>query len=87
MQIELDGAGEVRFRGPQQRWIGDKPEILQRASFAGHEMIAITDDAGAFDLHYLGFQTGGFRTIEAAKTAAPEFARKVLSRMRDMIAD
>ncbi|HYD60520.1 MAG TPA: hypothetical protein VEC35_09210 [Noviherbaspirillum sp.] len=87
MRIELDGAGQVNFRAPQQQWFGDSPEVMQTASFAGHKMTAITDDNGAYDLHYLNFQAGGFKTIEDAKHAAPEFARKVLARMSEMIAD
>ncbi|WP_232452605.1 hypothetical protein [Burkholderia ubonensis] len=47
-------------------------------------MMAITDDAGAFDLH---FKTGGFPSIETAKQAAPEFARRVFARLSAMIAD
>lgn len=60
---------------------------MQQARFAGQEVMAITDDAGAFDLHYLGFKTGGFKTIEEAKIAAPEFTRKVLVHMTNLIAN
>lgn len=57
---------------------------MQTARFGGQEMMAITDDAGAFDLH---FKTGGFPSIETAKQAAPEFARRVFARLSAMIAD
>jgi len=87
MKIELDGVGRVNFRIPQQQWFGDEPQVTQTASFAGHKMIAIAGDAGAFDLHYLNFQARGFKSIEDAKKAAPEFARKVLARMSEMVSD
>jgi len=60
---------------------------MQTALFAGQEMMAITDDAGAFDLDYLGHIASGFATIEAAKAAAPVFARSVLERLRNLILD
>jgi hypothetical protein len=50
-------------------------------------MMVITDDAGGFQLGYLNFKAGGFKTMEAAKKAAPEFAKRVLARMSDMVAD
>ncbi|WP_442447074.1 hypothetical protein [Pseudomonas sp. NCHU5208] len=72
---------------PQQVWYGSDPHLMQTARFAGQEMLAITDDAGAFDLDYMGHTAGGFPTIEAAKEAAPEFARAVLSRLLTLITD
>ncbi len=91
MTIELHAGGRVQFLGPQQRWdAGPSDEskgVLETALFAGQRMMAITDDAGGFELHYLGFATGGFRTMDIAKHAAPEFARRVLDRMREMVAD
>ncbi|MCU6502248.1 hypothetical protein LPN04_31085 [Rugamonas sp. A1-17] len=87
MNIEINGEGRVKFAGVQQKWFGDKPAIMQTARFAGQEMIAITDDAGAFLLMYLGFDLGGFESIEAANLAGPGFARKVLGRLSEMIAD
>ncbi len=84
MTIELHAGGRVQFLGPQQRWdAGPSDEskgVLETALFAGQRMMAITDDAGGFELHYLGFATGGFRTMDIAKHAAPEFARRVLRR-------
>lgn len=85
MQISLHGGGKVLMASPQQRWHGDNPEVAQFARFAGQDMTAITDDAGAFVLTYLGYQTGGFQSIEAAKSAAPEFARQVLAHMSNLI--
>ncbi|WP_199028850.1 hypothetical protein [Ralstonia sp. ASV6] len=90
MNIEIDGGGRVAFNAPQQRWVdpnGGDGRVIQMARFGGQEMMAITDDGGAFDLHFLHFKTGGFPTIEAAKQAAPEFARRVLARLAEMIAD
>ncbi|WP_240691006.1 hypothetical protein [Burkholderia cepacia] len=90
MNLEIDDSGKVAFNGPQQRWVdpnGDDGSVLQVARFGGQEMMAITDDAGAFDLHFLHFKTGGFPSIDAAKQAAPEFARRVFARLTVMIAD
>ncbi|KWA83982.1 hypothetical protein WL29_21695 [Burkholderia ubonensis] len=90
MNIELDSAGKVAFAAPQQKWHkpeGDDGALLQTARFAGQEMMAITDDAGGFELHYLNFKADGFPSIEAAKLAAPEFAKRVLARLSDMIAN
>ena len=83
MDIRLHAGGKFVMGGPQQKWNGD--EIMQTSLFAGHEMIAITDDAGAYDLLYLHFKQAGFETMEAAKTAAPEFAQAVLKKMIDQI--
>jgi hypothetical protein len=87
MKLEIDGSGKVNFGIPQQVWLGDKPSIMQVSRFAGHEMMAITDDNGGYDLHYLSFKTGGFKTIEEAKLSAPNFSRKVLARLAEMISD
>lgn len=72
---------------PQQVWWGDSPEVMQIARFAGQEMIAITDDSGGFELDYLGHIATRFASIEDAKSAAPEFARAVLERLRSLIQD
>jgi hypothetical protein len=85
MHVKHNGAGRESFKASQQLWGGD--EAMQRALFAGQVMMARTDDTSGFDLHYLGFQTGGFKTIEDAKAAAPAFARKVLGRLAELIAD
>lgn len=58
---------------------------MQVARFAGQEMMAITDDAGAFELDHLGHIGSGFATIGDAKLAAPKFARAVLVRLRNLI--
>ncbi|MGA4422878.1 hypothetical protein ACI2UY_22320 [Ralstonia nicotianae] len=85
MNLALHGGGKVLMAAPQQQWHGDSPAIAQYAHFGGQDMTAITDDAGAFELLYLGFVTGGFPTIEAAKAAAPEFARRVFAHMSSLI--
>lgn len=89
MNIEIGADGKVRLHAPQQRWSApdDDKGVLETANFAGHQMMAMTDDHGAFNLRYLGFVAGGFQTIEDAKKAGPEFARRVLNRMISMIAD
>ncbi len=77
MQIELDGGGTVVFGAPQMRWFDPKGDgsVMQICRMAGQDMTAITDDAGKFDLHYMHFKTGGFRSMDEAKNAAPEFAK------------
>jgi hypothetical protein len=90
VKIEPDGGGKQMLAAPQQHWRdpnGEDGSIMQTALFAGHRMMAITDDAGGFELGYLNFKAGGFKTMSAAKDAAPEFAKRVLARMTDMIAD
>lgn len=85
MELALHGGGKVLMAAPQQDWHGDNPAVAQYARFAGQDMTAITDDAGAFELLYLGFVTGGFPTIDAAKAAAPLFARRVLAHLSNLI--
>ncbi|MBU2816624.1 hypothetical protein HF282_03845 [Acidithiobacillus ferrooxidans] len=83
MKIEVDGSGKVMMAAPQQQWHGN--EVMQTALFAGETVMAITDDAGRFDLHYLGFKTAGFTSLEDAKASAPAFARAVLAHMARLI--
>lgn len=89
MNLEIDGGGKVAFGVPPQRWVDTSGDgsIMQVCRVAGQDMMAITDDAGRFDLYYLHFKTGGFMSMDEAKQAAPEFARKVLARMIQMVAD
>lgn len=82
MNIELDGGGKVKMACVQKQWHGNA--IMQIARFAGEEVMAIDDDAGGFSLHYLGFTTGGFTSIDDAKSAAPCFVKAVLTRMIDL---
>lgn len=58
---------------------------MQIASFAGHELIAITDDKGGFELEYLGFTEGPYPTMDHAKPEAPKFALAVLDVMKSKI--
>jgi hypothetical protein len=71
----------------QQVWYGENPKVMQIARFAGQEMTAIADDSGAFKLDYMGHVVRGFSSIEEAKSAAPELARAVLERLRNLIQD
>ena len=90
MDIRITAAGKLSLAVPQQRWNdgnGGDLAVMQVARFAGQEMMAITDNAEAFDLRYMGYQTSGFTTMDAAKEAAPAFARKVLDRLVSMISD
>jgi hypothetical protein len=54
---------------------------------AWQRLIARKDFAGGFSMHFLGFVARGFPVMDAARKAATDFARRVLSRMGDMIAD
>lgn len=83
MEVIISAGGLRLLEVPQQVWRGD--EIIQTAQFAGKQMMAITDDEGAFELLYLDFQSSKFSTIEVAKAAAPEFAMAVLSEMARLI--
>jgi hypothetical protein len=98
MLIEMTKAGEIRYSGSTERtWcISDTghPEVLQTTFFAGDQMYAYgneDDDAdeftvnAPFTLSFCGFKTTNFATMDAAKEAAPEFARLVLHKMLAMI--
>jgi hypothetical protein len=87
MEIKVREGSVFPLNRPQQVWLGDNPEVMQIAIFGGQEMMASTDDAGAFELDYLGHIGCGFASIEDAKSAAPEFARAVLDRLRNLIQD
>lgn len=87
MQIKVREGDVYPLNRSQQVWWGDSPAVMQVSLFAGQEMMAITDDAGAFELDCLGHIGSGFASIEDAKTAAPEFARAVLERLRNLIQD
>lgn len=84
MKIKLDGGGKFMMKAPMQQWHGT--EILQTANFAGHSMMVNLDDAERrFDLHYLGYETRGFKTMDDAKAAAPEFANAVFSQLSSLV--
>jgi len=89
-EIEIGAGGKILFQAPQQRWCGQSPDIMQIAKFAGQDMMVIqeSDEAPSlYELHFLGFVATGFVGIESAKQSAPEFARKVLDKMRTLISD
>ncbi|MDZ5605193.1 hypothetical protein SJI00_20690 [Pseudomonas sp. RP23018S] len=87
MQIKVREGDVFPLNRSQQVWWGDNSEVMQVARFAGQEMVAIADDAGAFELEYLGHIGSAFASIEDAKAAAPGFARAVLERLRNLIQD
>lgn len=87
MKIKVREGDVFPLNRPQQVWYGYRPDVMQDARFAGQEMVAITDSAGSFELYYLGHIGSGFSSIEDAKAAAPEFARAVLDRLRNLIQD
>lgn len=76
--IEPHAGGQVFLSRPQQQWrFTDESKLMATALFAGHKIEAITDDAGAFDLLYLGFQAKGFATMAEALEASTSFAQGV----------
>lgn len=89
MDIEPDRGGKLFLDAAQERWSagreGKAAGVIETSLFAGQRLIAITDDKGRFDLLYLGFTATGFDSMDAAKRAAPEFARRVLALMSEMI--
>jgi hypothetical protein len=90
MRIQVTAAGKWSLDAPQQVWHGedgDTDGVMQAALFAGQEMLPVKedDDTGGFGLRYLGFQATGFLTMEASKQAAPDFAKRVLGRMVEMV--
>ena len=87
MRVKVREGDMFPLNRSQQVWWGDSPQVMQVARFAGLEMMAITDDAGGFELDYLGHIGSEFASIEDAKAAAPEFARTVLDRLRNLIQD
>jgi hypothetical protein len=87
ISIKLHAGGKLQHAAKQQIWRSDKPEVMQTATFSGQQMVAITDDAGAFDLTYLGFETKGFESMDSAKAAAPTFARQVLNHLSELVTD
>lgn len=89
MKLKLDGAGKVYFKAPVQSWGGHRggnDQIMQTAVFAGQQMMAIRDELDLpLTLHYMGFQSKNFTSMDEAKAAAPEFARAVLAHMSSLI--
>lgn len=88
MNIRASAAGQMQFDRPQQEWRASRsgdPSLMQIANFAGHELVAITDDKGGFELEYLGFTEGPYPTIDHAKAGAPKFALAVLDVMKSKI--
>lgn len=92
MNIQPSAGGKLSLEAPQQVWRGSgrddvDNDVMQSALFAGQEMIAIKESEApnGFGLRFLGFKSSGFRAMDTAKQAAPEFARRVLNRMADMV--
>lgn len=83
MKIKLTAGGRLLEDAPKQKWNGDN--LLQTSLFAGHRMMAITDDMGGYDLNYLGYGTGAFKTMDEAKAHGPEFAKTVLNQLLSLI--
>lgn len=73
----------LKLGEPQKVWVGGRD--AQMAYFSGHEMLAQLDETSAYSLEYLGYTSGLFKTMADAKEGAPDFAKKVLERLRDLI--
>ncbi|MHD0644279.1 hypothetical protein ACYPKM_01415 [Pseudomonas aeruginosa] len=85
MELKVPVSPVYPINRPQQKWVGDSPSELQCAIFAGQDMVASISGDGTYDLRYLQHYVTDFPTMQAAKAAAPEFAREVLSRLRGLI--
>jgi hypothetical protein len=91
MDIQVGPSGKLALmKLKQQVWLGEDPDIMQVSVFAGQEMMLIQksdDEPEVYELHYLGFRVTGFMGVDSAKSNAPDFARKTLSKMTDLIKD
>ena len=87
MKIELMESSKKLAEQPQQEWFDNSVPGSHTALFAGNDMSLQHERDGRFHLYYLGYAARDFATAVAAKKAAPEFARRVLARLSDMIAD
>jgi len=90
LEIEISPAHLPFFKTGQNEWSGDSPEVMQRAVFAGHEMMAIQksdNEPDQFELYYLGLVGKGFQSMEQAKELAPAFAAEVFASLANMIPD
>lgn len=88
MTIRLSSTGQMQLNRPQQEWHagrGGDPANMQVANFAGQELMAITDDNGGFELHYLGFTEGPYPSMDRAKEEAAKFALAVLDALKSKI--
>jgi hypothetical protein len=86
MEIEVSSGGKVFItKATQQQWTDDE---ISTAVFAGQIMYIFEteDNSSKYELDYLGFKTKNhYSSIQAAKLAAPDFARTVLEHMRLLI--
>jgi hypothetical protein len=75
----------LKFKTTQMEWF-DASSCMERAYFAGHEMVSISNTGKSdFVLWYLGFESEPYATMEKAKASAPAFALRVLSWMQQLI--
>ena len=82
MKVHVGAGGRVLHNASQQRWIEDD---LPRAIFAGHIMMAIPNERKGYVLQYLDYESEEFDSLQAAKLAAPAFAKAVLQKMQGLI--
>jgi hypothetical protein len=83
MDMALTSDGLARYQVAEGAWHGDYPADLQTAVFSGQQMVAGRSGADfqTFSLEFMGFERGGFATIDDAKAAGWKFAADVLSRL------
>lgn len=89
MTIRVSSTGQMQFDRPRQEWHagrGGNPATMQVANFAGQELMAITDDNGGFELHYLGFTEGPYPSMDRANAEAAKFALAILDALKSKIA-
>lgn len=84
--------GERLLEAPQQVWRGEAEGELITALFAGKQMwVAASsrgrDEAETFQLTYLDFKSEPLPSLQAAKQAAPAFARAVLGHLQSLITE
>ncbi len=89
MDVLIGAGGKFLLEAPQQVWRSkDEEDSLFVAVFAGKPMMIMEggeDEQSGFELYYLDFKSTKFSTKEAAKLAAPAFARAVLEHMIGLI--
>jgi len=89
LNITVAAGGKVLLNAPQQVWRGEQGELIT-ALFAGKQMwVAVSSrgeaEAETFQLNYLDFKSEPLPSLQAAKQAAPAFARAVLEYMQSLI--
>lgn len=83
VEVKLNVIGMVLLQKQQGDWKGRGS--IKTALFVGREMMVAPNPKWQFELHYLGFCSGEYDSLESAQAAAPDFARAVLLRMTELV--